>query len=165
MKRNQFIRHALAGTAALFAANWGTLAQIREYKQQDKPLLTEANLNRFFDKCKAENNFLPFDEAAKDTRGFLEKYFSISPEQKKTIARMNEENWKNIQSVIKDARNDKGLLNFKFVQSRGQGYCSTEIRLMQKSSNTKNLIQRTGIKQNNIQVKTSQAELRKVVIQ
>ena len=114
MKRDQFLGNVLAGTAALYAANWETMAQIREYKHPNKPLLTEANLNRFFGKCKDEKNLLPFEEAINYTKVFLEKYFSISQEQKNTISRMNADNWENIQSIIKDAREDKRIVDFKF---------------------------------------------------
>lgn len=135
MKRSDFFKTTAAGVAALFAANWGTLAQIRQYKHADKPLLTEANLNRLVGKWQAEKKNGPFREAITNTKEFLDKYFSISPQQRETIARLSEDQWKEIQSVLQDVLEKKGTLNFKFLNINAvRTECRTEMKLMKPAT-------------------------------
>ena len=149
MKRNDFLKKALAGTAALFAVNWGTLAEIREYKHPDKPLLTEANLNRFFSNLELRRSDGSLEEAMTDTKAFLDKNFSISPQQKLTIERMTVADWENIKSIVTDARDQKGLLQFKFENVR-RAECRTNMML---------------VKQNVQNLSNKKLEIRKYVIQ
>jgi hypothetical protein len=157
MKRNDFLR-GIAGAAALFAANWGTMAQIRLYKQEDKPLLTASNLNRLFTKWEEEKNDGPLKEAATDTRAFLDKYFSISPQQRRTIARMKETDWQNIKAVINDTRQKKGTVDFQFVEKQGE-QCQTQLRLVKKE------LTRQQVKNKPAVEITRTTELKKVIVQ
>ena len=145
MERNEFIKKALAGAAALFVANWGTLAEIRKYKDPEKPLLTEANLNRFFNNWDLRKRDGTLELAITDTSAFLEQNFSLSPQQQQTIRNMKPEDWTLIQSIITDAREDKGKLNFKFVNPT-RGECRTEVRLMKSVKSGRDIANETEIR-------------------
>lgn len=142
MKRTEFLRNALAGTSALFAAKWGTFAQIREYKQQEKPLLTAANLTRLFARSAEANNGIPFDTILADPKAFLHQNFSISPQQRVVIDKISEADWKSTKDVIQEIKKRKGKADFKFIAISEEGDCKTHIRLlkirMNKGTNVEN---------------------------
>ncbi len=149
MKRNDFFKKAIAGTVALFTVNWAAFSKKMELKQ-DKPLLTDGALNRFFAKCEEERNDKPLTEAITDTKAFVEKYFSyISPQQQERIRNIKTADWKNIQAILRDVKRKRGSVEFKFINRPGIGdlvaECQIETRLLQKGP--------------------SPAELRKFIIQ
>ena len=136
MKRNDFFKKAIAGTVALFSINWNAIAGKKVYKQE-KPMLTDGALNRFFAKCEEERNERPLTEAITDTRAFVEKYFTyISPEQRERIRGIKEADWRNIQSILRDVKQKRGLVEFKFINKPGGSdiiaKCQIQTSLMQK---------------------------------
>ena len=138
MKRNDFFKKAIAGTVALFSINWAALAKKKEYKQ-DKPLLTDGALNRFFAKCDEERNDRPLTEAITDTKAFVEKYFSyISPQQQERIRGIKKADWRNIQSILSDVKRKRGMVEFKFINKPGiaeeVAQCQIQTRLLNKGN-------------------------------
>jgi hypothetical protein len=150
MKRNHFLKKAIGGTIALFTFKWTAIAQKKEFRPEDKPLLTDGALNRFFAKCEEERNDGPLDEAIVNTRAFLEKYFSyISPQQRDRIAQIKKGEWRRIQAILRDAKQRKGSVDFKFINKPGNvdtvAQCAIHTRLLEKGN--------------------TQVELRKFIIQ
>lgn len=118
MNRRTFLKINLAATAFGFLGNWGTLAQIRAYKQLDKPLLTERNLTRLFADAQVAGTFGDLvQEAHTDIPAFLQKHFSVSPNQRLTINAFTPDRISRIKEALAFAQEKKGSLNFKFVNT------------------------------------------------
>lgn len=119
-------------------------------KPEEKPLLTDGALNRFFAECEEERNDGPLNEAIADTRSFVEKYFSyISPQQRDRIAKLKREEWGGIQAILSEVKQGRGSVEFKFINKPGipeiVQECAIQTRLLEKGN--------------------TQAELRKFVIE
>lgn len=137
MKRNDFIKRAIAGTLTLFAIKGFAFGKKQEINSQDKPILTDGALNRFFAKCEEENDLRPYDEAISDTRVFIEKYFNyISDRQKERIRQFRRSEWRGIQGILNDAKQKKGAVDFKFINKPGMpdeiAECQIVVKLLQK---------------------------------
>lgn len=134
MKRNDFLKKAIAGTVALFSFGWAALARKSEDKKSEKPPLTPGNLNKFFAKYERNRADQPLNESIADAKTFVDKYFSyISPEQKTRIGQIKKEEWRQIQSILSDMKQRKGTVDFKFINKEGMpdivANCQIEIRL------------------------------------
>jgi len=117
MDRRTFLETNLAAASAFgFLANWGTMAEIRAYKVQGKPLLTENNLNRFFAAANDRGSLSAIvQEANGNLPAFLDRYFSVSPEQKITIAGFTPERSSRVKEALTYAAVNRSIPNFKFV--------------------------------------------------
>ncbi len=117
MDRRTFLETNLATASAFgFLDNWGTLDQIRAYKQPNKPLLTESNLTRLFSDAKTHGTLGALVlEANQNIPAFLEKHFSTSPEQKKTIAGFTPERTFRIKEALNYASANQASPAFRFV--------------------------------------------------
>lgn len=139
MKRSHFLKKFIAGTIALISFKWAAIAKKKEFRLEDKPLLTDGALNRFFAKCEEEKNDGPLDEAIDNTKAFLEKYFSyISPQQRDRIAHIKRGEWRSIQAILRDVKQRKGSVDFKFINKPGKidtvAECGIHTRLLEKGN-------------------------------
>ncbi|MBI5858498.1 MAG: hypothetical protein HZB42_12740 [Sphingobacteriales bacterium] len=133
MKRNDFIKRTIAGTLSLFAVNWAAFGRKKEIDNQDKPILTDGALNRFFAKCNEENNLRPYDEAISNTRAFIEKYFNyVSTRQQERIRQFGRAEWRGIRGILSDAKLKKGIIDFKFINKPGVGEEVAECQILVK---------------------------------
>lgn len=129
MDRRNFIRTNITGiVTAGFIANWGTVSQIRNYLDQEKPLLTENNLNRFFTKS-ARNKELEkhIGEAIESLGRFLDNYFSASPAQQKMIENFHEEDRQQLTELLKQAAEERKIPVFRFGAGRQGEECAKTI--------------------------------------
>ena len=136
MKRNVFIKKAITGTVALFAFKGFVFGKRQGKNPQDKPILTDGALNRFFAKCDEENNLRPYDEAIGNTRAFIEKYFNYKTDrQKERIRQFRRSEWRGIQGILSDAKQKRGTVDFKFINKPGMpdeiAECQIVVKLIQ----------------------------------
>lgn len=126
MDRRSFLKGKAAFLGGLFVANWGTRAQIREYKQAGKPLLTEANLNRFFEAARSRGELgKHVQHARSDVSGFLHSNFSLSPQQETTLARLTPAQRTQLNELLSGAEGPGAALRFKFVNNART--CQTQV--------------------------------------
>ncbi len=124
MNRKNFIRRSTLVFSALFAANWGTRAAIRAFKDPQKPLLTEKTLTHVMSAEGSRDRFPAIlDAAIADPKKALQDNFSISPAQQRVIDAVKEAEWKTISQIFTNAKNANGRLNFKFTAVADQGGC------------------------------------------
>ena len=126
MDRRSFLKGEAAFLlGSLFVANWGTPAQIRQYKQAGKPLLTEANLNRFFEEARSRGDLSRHARQGRaDVSGFLHANFSLSPQQETTLANLTLAQRAQLGELLSHAEEPGAALNFKFVNS---ARCQTQV--------------------------------------
>lgn len=131
MDRRVFLKKNLSGAfGAAFLANWGTIDQIRQYIQQDKPLLTEKNLNRFFATASRKKELdTHLRHANENTVQFLEDNFSLSPMQQKIVKNFTNEDLQQLQELIKTALDEKIVPTFKFGIKRAEECAKTKIAI------------------------------------
>ncbi len=131
MDRRVFLKKNLSGAfAAAFLVNWGTIDQIRQYIQDDKPLLTEKNLNRFFAKASRKGDLSThLNHANENTLEFLENNFSLSPMQQKTVKGFTTEDLQQLKELIKTALDEGKVPTFNFGIKRAEQCQKTKITL------------------------------------
>lgn len=119
MDRRSFLKgEAAVLLGGLFVANWGTRAQIRQYKQAGKPLLTEANLNRFFESAKSRGDLVRHARHARtDVSDFLHSNFSLSSQQETTLAGMTPAQRVQLNELLSHAEEPGAGVNFKFLNN------------------------------------------------
>ena len=130
MNRRFFLKRNVTGLlTAGFIANWGTMEQIRNYMNEEKPLLTENNLNRFFARS-ARNKELKnhTDEAVENLGNFLDHYFSPSPAQRKMIESFIEEDRQRLNRLLRQSSEENKIPQFKFG-NRGEQCQKTSVTL------------------------------------
>jgi hypothetical protein len=119
MDRRSFLkRNAALLIGGVFVANWGTRAQIRKYKQEGKPLLTEANLNRFFEAARSRGDLSKHARHVRtDVTDFLHANFSLSPQQETTLAHLTPAQRGQLDQLMSRAEEPGAAVNFKFVNN------------------------------------------------
>src|SRR5579864_1844160 len=130
MNRRTFLKqNAALLIGSGFLANWGTRAQIKTYKQPGKPLLTEANLNRFFEETRSRGELSKHAHHARtDVSDFLHANFSLSPQQEATLAKLTPAQRNQLDEVLARAEQPGASVNFKFVANPKQ--CATHVNVV-----------------------------------
>lgn len=136
MKRTDFLKKAIAGIVALAAISLSAFAKRKGVKEPEKPPLTPGNLNSFFARYEREKHDRALNEAITNAKAFVNKYFSyISPQQKERIMRLRKSDWEGIQNIIRDMKQGRGTVEFKFINKPGIldviAECSIETYLKQ----------------------------------
>ena len=124
MDRKNFLRNTAATVSALFAANWGSRAAIKAFKDPQKPLLTEKTLSFVLSKDGSRDRYpTKLNLAITDPKAFLEENFSLSPVQQKVIANFTGQDWDEIKGVLQTAKAQSAQLEFKFTLTGGKTGC------------------------------------------
>ncbi len=124
MNRKHFIQNSTLVFSALFAANWGSRAAIRLFKDPQKPLLTEKTLSHLMSAEGSRDQYpIILNAAIADPKKTLLDNFSISPAQQRVIDAVKDSEWKTISEIFTNAKNANSRLAFNFNRVADQGGC------------------------------------------